>query len=195
MKNKIVAVDVDLTFVDSLTPWLAWFTEQTGETIKNEDGAYDLVPEMKAIIARKGLDFDPFAFWLKKDLYDDLRPLKDAVDVLNETRAAGAKIIFVSLCEPEHLRSKDAFIRRFMRKNYDGFISTGEKHFVGYDVLIDDREKHHELGMLHRPNSTHLLFNGVLRTTTKRVIPSHFNVVDNWIQVDDYFTSKPWSQV
>lgn len=162
----IFAVDVDLTVVDSLTPWLEWFYAETGRFVENREGAYDLVPEMRAIIAEEGLTLDPFSYWLKHDLYDSLAPLEGCERVLKGLHDAGHKILFVSLCEPEHIRSKRRFLNNFFPYNV-GFIDTAEKHFVKYDVLIDDKEDHIKKGLQHNGASGHILLTQVSRETVK----------------------------
>lgn len=157
----IIAVDVDLTVVDTLTPWLEWFEKKTGKKVLNEDGNYNLVPEMTELIYESGVRwFDPMEWWKNPHLYSNFSALPWSSYRLRQMSWAGWDVVFVSSCVPEHSRSKKEFIEDcfdFRR----GFIDTHDKHFVNYDVLIDDKVEHIKLGQQHRPNARHLLFTGV----------------------------------
>lgn len=180
--KKVVAVDVDFTVVDSLSPWMDWFNLLAEERVMNEDRSYNLVPEMKAILARAGLKYiDPLDFWRSQYLYDDLEPLEGSVEALNRIKSHGHDLVFVSSCFPEHEDSKKRFLTKHFE--FDAFISTHDKHFVGYDVLIDDKLEHMRLGMLYRPNATHLLFTG-LRADGFPEQRSPFIQLNHW----DYLT-------
>jgi 5'(3')-deoxyribonucleotidase len=158
--SNVLACDVDLTVVDSLTPWLDWFYQKTGQNVLNTDGKYDLVPEMKELIIKSGAsDFDPFSFWRHSSLYDDLKPLEGCVEALSELSLMGFDILFVSSCVPEHTQSKINFLNKHF-PFHSGFISTKDKHFVDYDILIDDKMEHMYLGESYRPDSKHILFTG-----------------------------------
>lgn len=176
--SKIIAVDVDLTVVDSLAPWMDWFKQRTGRLPQNLNKVYDLVPEMREIVHEEGMSFDPYEFWHHKDLYDGLSPIEGSVEALAEIRNAGDKIIFVSLCDPGHIDSKIAFLKRNFK--YDGFVATADKHWVGYDAIIDDRAHHLELGIMHRPHACHFHFTGVYRGTDGTMKPKEAFNLPNW---------------
>lgn len=155
----LIAVDVDLTVVDTLTPWMHWLEEFTDEKVKNESGAYNLEPEIREILLRAGRDdVDPLEYWKNPCLYDYREPIPGAVE--NLKKFYQEDIVFVSSCFPEHTASKI----RFLEKHFPfaaGFIATHDKHFVGYDVLIDDKLEHMRLGLQHRNRANHILFTGV----------------------------------
>lgn len=158
---SVIAVDVDLTVVDTLTPWMRQFKTRTGEFIKNESGSYDLLPEMSEIIKRKGIkNYDPYSFWCLPDLYDDMEPVPYCVDELRKLQLMGNQIVFVSTCIPTHIDSKKRFLNKYFPWA-DGFIDTKDKHFVAYDVLIDDKIEHLRLGDFHRGSALHLLYTGI----------------------------------
>jgi 5'(3')-deoxyribonucleotidase len=134
MERKIIAVDVDLTVVDSLSSWVEWYHTLTGHNIEE-----DLKTKTYGIEELMHRHSTPMDFWRKPDLYDNLQPIEDCVDVL--TYLSGEyDIIFVSKCEPEHQRSKEYFIKRNFPFS-KGFISTGDKEFIKADIFIDDYEK------------------------------------------------------
>lgn len=158
--RKVVAVDVDLTVVDSLKPWMDWFRQFTEETVKNESRDYNLVPEMKAILDRAGRqDIDPLDYW-RTDLYDGLFPVEGAYEALKRVKANDDILLFVSHCFPEHEASKIRFLKKFF-PFYDAFISTEQKHFIAYDVLVDDKVAHAHLGHQFRPCANHIIYTGV----------------------------------
>jgi 5'(3')-deoxyribonucleotidase len=157
-----LAVDVDLTVVDTLTPWMEWFKQYTDEPVKNEDKAYNLDPEMRVILARAGRsDVDPVAYWKKPDLYDNLDPIPGAVENLKYiSDNYNVAVVFASTCFPEHTASKERLIKRCF-PFADGFIATHDKHFIGYDALIDDKLHHMQMGRFFRPKAQHIIFTGV----------------------------------
>lgn len=174
-----IAIDVDLTVVDSLTPWYNWLESYTdGCKVKNEDGAYDLVPEMLQLLKQAGNEgvVHPFDFWKKPDLYDNLEPLEGAVEAINKMRKS-ANVIFVSTCVPEHETSKVKFLKKYFK--YDAFIDTADKHFVNYDVLFDDKIHHIDLGQKCRPDSMHFLFTGV-RVDGKTGEADKYHQLSDW---------------
>jgi 5'(3')-deoxyribonucleotidase len=159
MRNKVIAIDVDLTVVDTLTPWLDWFKSKTGRNILNEDHTYDLVPEMRQIIKEVQVaPFDPMDFWKKPDLYDDLAPAEGCVEAIKEL-SKNYEIVFVSSCVSEHINSKISFLQRNFGHHVK-FISTFHKEFVAYDYLIDDRLHHILVGQEVRSEAFHILYTG-----------------------------------
>lgn len=180
--NKVIAVDVDLTVVDTLTPWLKWFKDRTGKDVLNEDNNYSLIPEMTRLM-NGDVSFHPLDFWKQKDLYDFLKPLPDCVEVLKELHKRNWKIIFVSSCISEHIDSKIRFLDRYFRcgvnYEYTPFISTHDKHYVRYDLLIDDKAEHYISGEDYNKKSQHILFTGV-RDDSKSNPYYKFNKCESW---------------
>lgn len=132
---KIIAIDVDLTVVDSVSPWKQWYTNLTGHDLGEiTSDSNDLETLMKN-------HNDPLQFWRKPDLYDSMEPIKEAVLYIGLLKDLGFTIIFVSACMPEHEQSK----RFFLQRNFpymDGFISTGDKSFIRCDYFVDDYKKY-----------------------------------------------------
>jgi len=133
--NKILAIDVDLTVVDTVTPWKEWYTNLTGHELGEiTSDSNDLETLMKN-------HNDPLQFWRKPDLYDNLKPLDGALEYIPKLKDLGLDIVFVSACMSEHEQSK----RFFLQRNFpymDGFISTGDKSFVRCDYFVDDYKKY-----------------------------------------------------
>lgn len=133
--KKILAIDVDLTVVDSLSFWKNWYTKITGHDLG------EVSSENNDVETFMKYHDDPLEFWRKADLYDDMMPLTEATKYVKKLKELGLEIIFVSSCYPEHERSK----RFFLQRNFpymDGFISTSDKNYVKCDYFVDDYEKY-----------------------------------------------------
>lgn len=83
---------------------------------------------------------DPLDFWRDETLYDNLEPMKGAVEKL-EALSQYFNIIFVSRLKGNHHRSKVYFLKKhfpFMA----GFVGTHEKYILNDSLLamVDDLE-------------------------------------------------------
>lgn len=164
---KIIAVDVDGTVVDSVEHWLKWFEEKTGvarPVFKDYNYMLDDILNQKAKESKHLLDswvgFDSYQFWKGHDIYDNMVPIEDCVETLEKIKKVFRhKIIFVSVCSPEHEASKI----RFLKKHFpfaDGFISTKNKDYVRYDYLIDDAPSNIISCAKANPDSSHIIYTG-----------------------------------
>lgn len=161
MSKKVIAIDVDLTVVDTLTPWLNWFYSKTLKRVENESRSYNLEHEMIDLIKDSGVPpFNPLAFWHQSNLYDNLPPLPGSVEAVNRMIEAGYTVVFVSSCVSAHTDSKIRFLQKHFHKDCK-FIATFHKELVDYVLLIDDRLSHIKEGNIHRPGCYHYLFAGV----------------------------------
>lgn len=147
--NKVIAVDVDLTVVDTDFEWykdLVGPLEEDSPQLmfrrfKNahtdHNGGYfnpSISYELSSIVGKKG----DFSFWDRPDLYDELIPKPHAIEVLRILKSAGYQIIFVSKIFAGHYNSKVRFINKFF-PFHDGIIATDSKHHIKCDYIIDDR--------------------------------------------------------
>jgi len=83
---------------------------------------------------------DPLDFWRDETLYDNLEPMKGAVEKL-EALGQYFNIVFVSRLKGNHHRSKVYFLKKhfpFMA----GFVGTHEKYILNDSLLamVDDLE-------------------------------------------------------
>lgn len=135
--RKIIAVDIDLTVVDTLTPWLEWYKKLTGhniiEEISNTEWNIDKLMHYHN---------SPMDFWKQANLYDELQPIPEAKRALDEL-SKDFDIIFVSSCYPEHIRSKEFFIKRNF-PYYKAFIDAHYKGYTRCDFFVDDYKKNIE---------------------------------------------------
>lgn len=133
-----IAFDFDLTFVDSLGPWIGW-VNNSGATPpilwSDIQDKGDLVPFFES----RGVSM-AWEYWLMADLYDNMKPMENAVEVLRVLKERGHTIICVSKCTPEHLESKKRMLDKYV-PFIDGFVDTGDKQFVDFDVIIDDSDE------------------------------------------------------
>jgi 5'(3')-deoxyribonucleotidase len=74
-------------------------------------------------------------------LYDNIKPIPEVVEALAGI-VGDVKVVFCSMCRPEHLKSKKNFIDReigqFLQVLY-GFVDTADKDTLKADIFIDDR--------------------------------------------------------
>lgn len=133
--RKIIGIDVDLTVVDALTPWVEWYKDLTGHDISEE--MLELDYGLEELMHQHA---SPLDFWKKSDLYDNLEPISSSkvnIDILSEH----FDIIFISACFPEHAQSKEYFLKRNF-PYLKGFINTQSKGFVRCDYYVDDYGKY-----------------------------------------------------
>ncbi|UYL84910.1 hypothetical protein pEaSNUABM56_00209 [Erwinia phage pEa_SNUABM_56] len=146
-----IGIDVDLTWVDSGSAWLAWLEKAYGIKVD-----WDLPPKLPDGALHYNLTkyFPPpgphqlsgMAFWEETHLYDTLLPREGAVDALEALVKAGHFAHFISMCKKGHFSSKVRNIERhtahFMDlepHNGHGFYATKNKGMLKVDVIIDDR--------------------------------------------------------
>lgn len=157
-RKLVVAVDVDLTVVDSLTPWLNWFYNKTGIKFEPSDTSqYDLVPLMVKSCREAGIEgFSPFDYWKDANLYDMMTPMAGAKEVLAAFKD-DIELAFTSHCVPAHEDSKRLFLKRHFIDH--SFVSTKDKWLVNYDVIVDDNSQVLREGVTRRPDAVHVQFN------------------------------------
>lgn len=182
-KRLKLAIDVDLTVVDTLNPWFDWFKQQTGlEFNMGHRYQYDCAPIMRQMCVDNKIDIDPYAFWYQKDLYDNIHPLEDAAHFINTIGSNVFDIIWVSRCEPEHERSKRLFLKQWFDSNIP-FISTARKDLVTYDILIDDHLNN--LKYQHRREAHHIFYNGVSQEEFNGILYAHnLSICSSWNEIE-----------
>lgn len=151
-RTFVVALDVDLTMFDSLTPWLEWAGLSYDDLpIPERDEALDLAPFMES----RGI-VDPLSFWKDPSVYwlEGLAPLNPKQRklvpgitmflaqlrsaILDHVDCDDVKFIVVSSCFPEHETAKWNLIDARLGATIDAKISTSAKHHVDFDLIIDD---------------------------------------------------------
>lgn len=140
--NKIVAVDVDLTVVDTAVEWWKWLEDVTGAGLPYEEVSkhYDFTIPYSQIWKDKEISGCALDFWRQRHLYGNLKPVEGSVDALRTLKQMGYDIVFVSTIKGDHSKSKYYFLEEHF-PFLDGVILTKEKGYVKADIVIDDRNK------------------------------------------------------
>lgn len=145
-----IAIDVDLTTLQSDIAWYEWlqcmcggpnqfkpfpiFKEQTIRDFGEID--YNLTKYFPPPINKNVNVFD---FWRNTGVYDLIKPVDGAVKNISRLMDDGHKVIFVTHNKGHGGRSKFNNIQRLF-PDYDySFVVTSEKDVVDCEVLIDDR--------------------------------------------------------
>ena len=167
--NKVIAVDVDLTVVDSLSPWFDWYYKRTNHSIMED--LNQLIDKGGKVEADKlmHMHHQPNEYWHQEDLYDNLTPIKGCIDVLKEL-STEYDIIFVSHSFPKHTNSKELFIKRFF-PFYKAFISTKAKGYVNADIFIDDYEPFLDSIAEINPDCELIMHKSVYNKDSKKYLP------------------------
>lgn len=142
--RKVVVVDVDLTVVDAVGPWVDYMNKLTGASFELSEG--QMYPYNLTGIFKHYLEGDEdigmlFDYWKQRDVYDGLTPYEGAVEVLGEISKRGYDVVFASVVKGDHSKSKYYFLKKhfpFMA----GCVFTREKGYIKADYAIDDRNDH-----------------------------------------------------
>ena len=160
MKKKI-AIDIDLTIVDMGIEWQDWLQfkynykdfDKFIDDCDKRQISYNLSEYFDILDKEEG-----FYFWKNSDLYDHMELLNGCYDVIKNLWQAGFEIYFVSVTEPEHMKSKkDFLIRNFDFLDKINFIATDTKHCMdGCFAFIDDRMEN--INGIEDENTLRILF-------------------------------------
>lgn len=154
-QKETILIDIDQTFVDSGTPWLAWMEYQYGISPDLEMMDRDLRTTGflnynlgKYFHHRPAGAVAPYEFWEEPELYDSLKPLPGAVEAIYRLYEAGHPIGLPSYCKKGHFASKVRMIMRELdfldldgKNNGCGFYATKYKAGIKGSVIVDDRNE------------------------------------------------------
>lgn len=129
----IIGIDVDLTVVRTDKSWWEWLASRCDnkrQSLPDGELNYNLASYFPEVS-------DPYGYWRHEDVYDDLTPMEECVDIIRDL-CERHEVIFISACKGNHHKSKYYFLKRHFPK-MSGFLATKEKQYVNCDVLIDDR--------------------------------------------------------
>ena len=148
--RRSIAVDVDLTIVDSLTPWIKWWSLRTGKSFNWSEVSkeYSINKQLESAMTRE----ETLEFWKNPALYDGLSPLVGSRNALRLLKSTGHNVFFVSNCEDAHFDSKKRFLDKFF-PFHDGLINTHRKHEIEADIYFDDHVDYVDKIIANRPHS------------------------------------------
>lgn len=192
MKEAII-VDVDLTFVDSGTPWMQWCVDIYGcepDMSKGPDNGQMHYNLSKYFPEPKVHQIPAYDFWEDPYLYDKISPLPNAVAVLEELKRRGHPIRFTSHCKNGHFSSKVRMLKRYTShfldlekgSTGDGFYATKVKSGVAGGVVIDDR---HEFLNQFGPDVLKIKFDTPY-TQSEELIYKPDLVAPDWLEVGEF---------
>jgi len=180
--RKVCVVDVDLTVVDAVTPWIHYMNGLTGASFEVSPGQmypYDLTSVFKHYLETEediGLLFD---YWKGRNVYDDLEPYPGSVETLSRLNDMGYDIVFASVVKGDHSKSKYYFLKKhfpFMA----GCMFTREKGYIRADVVIDDRNDY--LRQFDVTKVKRIRMNTPFEQTIDTPV---YATVDNWDQINE----------
>ena len=133
MQPRILALDIDETIVQMWPLWLKWCEESFGIPCDySPTNDYNL----RNVFGDRAIDF-----WSDKDLYYNVEPMQNCVEVLEKMKAQGWAIGFVSYTKKGHFESKCDWVNKCFP--FRDFIHcTKEKGFTRCTHFIDDRNKY-----------------------------------------------------
>lgn len=203
-KKPVVAIDIDLTVVDTLTPWLIWlqrkglhFPSEAFLCQQTENGNwlthYDRMPEFAHINGFGNIEIGDLIkshmeYWSNPKLYDFLKPIPSAVEKIHRmVKEIDAEIVWVSHCISGHKDSKVEFIKHYFPQDVFKweFVDTRAKHRVNYDVLIDDNPSIMKACIEKNPRSKHIMFTGVFFEAMIENIPRFSSDFDSNVLVHE----------
>ena len=124
-------IDVDLTLVDTLSPWLRWFKARTGVELK--PNAYKVELQMQ-----EHMNEDPMAYWRGKDIYHDLKPYARSVNIVRKLIDQEFSVVFVTYSPfTEQVVSKENWLSDHFGSDIP-VIHTHHKELIDADIIIDD---------------------------------------------------------
>ena len=129
---KTVMIDVDLTLVDTLSPWLRWFKARTG--VELNPSTYNIQNQMKEHMFNE----DPMMYWREKDIYEGLMPYGLSTHTVRKLVDEGFKVIFVTWSPfAEQITPKESWLTKHFG-NEIPVIHTHHKELIDGDIMIDD---------------------------------------------------------
>ena len=147
---KTIVVDVDLTLVDTLTPWVEWWEFMTDSKFDwtKVGPDFSINDQLKTKMTRK----EYMVWWNRADLYDELKPHEGSRQLLRWYSALGYEIFFVSKCEPGHFQSKVRFLSKYF-PFHSGLINTAAKHSIEADIYFEDHVDYTQKILNKRPHA------------------------------------------
>lgn len=143
-----VAVDVDLTLLDTLTPWLEAFGLTIDDLNKIDNSASDWT-DLSPWLDEHGISNPKYSksyeFWNDGSIYETAKEnpgvvffLKELKRWIEENTDYECNMFICSTCTVGHKEQKMKRIKELTGDMFKGFVDTSEKYLVDYDLLVDD---------------------------------------------------------
>ncbi len=191
--NKRIICDLDLTVVQSDLGWLEWLTNSS-KVFYEESYNHDLLNNQVQYYLPSYFELyegvNPMDYWAENRTYPSVKLLPDAERVIKDLYEAGFDIIFVSFC----MSCKDQFSNKFkfLEKTFDymlpdelTFIPAKKKHYIRGDYIIDDRNQF----LVEQPDDVKIIKINTPYTQDYPLDREHV-LVDNWLEIEDYFCKE-----
>ena len=172
-----ICVDMDEVMADTLAEYLRRYNQTFDEDVTPQDlagkGLWDIAPQDRQQQLRAFLDAE--------DFFEDLDLMPGSQDVLRQLSSRFEIFIATqAMAVPNSLGSKYRWLQRhfpFIPPTH--YVFCGDKSILRADYLIDDLPK----------NLLRFEGQGLLYTAPHNLAATGFVRVDNWQQVEDYFSA------
>lgn len=138
----ILAIDVDGVVADLHTTWLRRYNQEYGDIVQYEDiGKWRMQDIVKPECGEKIYDYikDP-------SVYDDVKPIKGALEGVTALRNMGHRIVFASSCLMGTADAKWLWLNKhgFLKSNLahgtdKDWLAVNDKTLVRSAYLLDDK--------------------------------------------------------
>ena len=136
-----IAVDVDLTLLDTLTPWLEAYGVDIEDIDYHDEQVWqDLSPWLEEHATAHPNWKKPYEYWNDPLTYIDakLNPgvmefLKELETYINTNTEFEANFFICSSCTVHHKVAKDLRIKELCGDFFQGFVDTADKLLVDFD--------------------------------------------------------------
>lgn len=192
-KNRIIAIDIDLTIVPSDKGWFEWL-KNSSKVFYEESFYHDLLMKKVEYYLPSYFELyegvNPMDYWAENRTYPSLPLLSDAYRVIKNLYQAGYEIVFVSFCMDCKTQFENKL--KFLQKRFDflmpddlTFIPAKKKHYIRCDYIIDDRN----LFLKNQPEDVKLIKMETPYTQCSDLNREHTKV-SNWNEIEDYFVKE-----
>ena len=130
----IIGIDIDDTILNLLDPWILAYNQDYADNLKREDVTdwqFDQFVKDEA-------KFDIYDYINHAEIFENAKPIKWAVEVINYLKSLGHRIIFITANNPDNI--KQWWLGEYGFWNgQENFVLAYDKSLITTDFLIDDR--------------------------------------------------------
>ena len=179
-----VLIDVDLTLVDTLSPWLRWFKARTGVELSAD--TYNIENQMREYMLHE----DPLSYWKGADVYKNLPPYNKSVDTVRKLIDEGFEVVFVTWSPFfEQISTKEAWLTEHFGGDIP-VIHTDHKELVDGDILIDDNPEMLTKFLDRKSGRVGLKYDTQLNKDWRASYGKKSLTMRGWTSVQEYFHTK-----